>query len=456
MCGIIGVLGNDFDAARLVYTGLWSLQHRGQESSGIASADGRVIRALRGEGLVAHVYDEKQLQLLDGQIAIGHNRYSTSGGSNAKFIQPFVDEQRKVALVHNGNLPDITKLSKYLQMKKINTEGLNDSELMFTAIKYQFEQTGNLEKAVRTVLPLFKGAFCLLVMGADRMVAVRDEWGIRPLALGKLNGHWIVASESCALNTLGAEFQRDIRPGEMLSISKAGLKSVQAARGREKLDIFEFVYFARPDSLLSGKLVNEVRRRMGENLAKERKIEADVVIPVPDSAIPAALGYAAQAKIPFDHGLIKNRYIHRTFIRPAQKLREKDIMVKLNPLPGVLKNKRVVVVDDSIVRGTTSKKLVKILRDAGAVEVHVVISSPPVKYPDFYGIDTPKQEELIGAVMSEEQIRKEIGADTLQYLSYQGLLDAIGVGENKLCTACFTGDYPIDIGKNKENIKWIK
>lgn len=456
MCGIIGVYGGDNDAARLVYTGLWSLQHRGQESSGIASADGRGLRVVKGEGLVAHVYDEEHLALLDGNIAIGHNRYSTSGGSTVAHIQPVTDEDRDLAIVHNGNLPQTLKLESFLDKKQVDYAGRNDSELIFLAIKYYLANGMDLAEAIKKVWRLLTGAFCLAAMTKDRLVAVRDRYGIRPLCLGKFNGQWIVASETCALDTLGAKILGEVQPGEMVVMSRNGLQRQQVMAGKEKVDIFEWVYFARPDSRLQGGLVNEARKNMGRKLAGERKIKGDVVIPVPDSAIPAALGYAEVSGIPFDHGLIKNRYIHRTFIRPAQKLREKDIRMKLNPLAEVVAGKRVIVVDDSIVRGTTSKKLVDMLRQIGAKEVHLVISSPPVKYPDFYGIDTPMQTELIAAGRSNEQIRQWIGADSLQYLSYRGLIEAIGVPEDKLCTACLTGDYPIDIGANKTKIKWQK
>lgn len=453
-CGVVGIFGEGMESARLVHTCLWSLQHRGQESSGIASSEGTAIRIYKGTGLVAHVYDEEHLQLLSGHIAIGHNRYSTSGASTLTHTQPIMDENRLFALAHNGNLPDTTKLESFLSNHSIDPKPFNDSELMYQAIKYYMQNGLTLESAIRKSFPLFTGAFSLVIMAKDKLIALRDAKGIRPLSLGKLNGGYVVASETCALDTISTTFLRDIEPGEMLVIDKNGITSTQLAKGETKLDIFEFVYFARPDSMLLGKRVNEVRRNLGIHLANECPIAGDVVIPVPDSAIPAALGYAQKSGIPIDMGLIKNRYIHRTFIRPAQKLREKDVTVKLNPVPEVITGKEVIIIDDSIVRGTTSKKIVEMIRRAGAKKVHLLISSPPVKYPDFYGIDTPRQEDLIASTMTVEQIRKFIAADSLYFLSYKGLIESTGLPEKLFCTSCFNGIYPMDIGKRVKEVTY--
>lgn len=453
-CGIFGVYGKGFDAARLTYFGLFALQHRGQESSGIATSDGKTIYLHKGSGLVIHVYSERLLDSSKGYISIGHNRYSTSGGTDIKHAQPILDEEKSLAIVHNGNLPETKKLEEFLR-GKVDTKGLNDSELIHACIKYFIQKGATLEEAIEKSYPRLSGAFCLLILTKNKLAALRDSFGIRPLCIGKLNGGYIIASESCALDIVGAEFIREVAPGELVIIDDAGLHSKQITKGNQKLDIFEFVYFARPDSLLLGKKVNEVRRKLGETLAKEHPVDADVVIPVPDSAIPAALGYSKISGIPFDHGLIKNRYIHRTFIKPDQHQREMGVKMKLNPLPEVLKGKRVVVIDDSIVRGTTQVKIVAMLRKAGAREVHVRISSPPNKYPDFYGIDTPFQKNLIAARMSIGEIRKFIGADSLAYLSYKGLIKSTGLPEDKFCTSCFTGNYPIDIGGHAKDIVHI-
>ncbi len=453
-CGIFGAYGQGFEAARLAYYGLWALQHRGQESSGISSSDGKVIRTHKGEGLVAHVYKEEDLDWLEGHIAIGHNRYGTSGGTGAIHAQPIVSRDGGVALAHNGNLPSTVLLEKFLHSKRIKTDTLNDSEMMQRCLQYFLNQGKSIEVAIEKSFPLFTGAFCLVLLTKTKLIALRDARGIRPLSLGKLNGGYIVASETAALDTVQAKFIRDVKPGEMIVIDKKGLHSYQLEKGQQKLDIFEFIYFSRPDSMLLGKNVNEVRKNLGRLLAKECKISADVVIPVPDSAIPAAIGFAEVSGIPFDHGLIKNRYIHRTFIRPDQHLRERDVMLKLNPLRSVIQGKRVVVIDDSIVRGTTSKKIVSLLRRAGAKKVHMLSSCPPIRFPDFYGINTPVQNELIAAAMPIEKIREYIGADSVCFLSYQGMIAATGLPESVFSLSLFNGDYPIDIREKKEEINY--
>lgn len=456
-CGIFGVYGKDFEAARLVHPGLWALQHRGQESSGIASSDGKKIYLHKGMGLVAHVFAEEDLKKLKGHLAIGHNRYSTSGDSISLHAQPILEKVKSnkfIALAHNGNLPSTKKLEEFLQGRKISTQGLNDSEMITKAIAWYIRQDMALEEAIKKAYPLFTGVFCLLVMNEQKVIALRDSFGIRPLCLGKLNGGFIIASETCALDIVGAKFLREVKPGEMVIISTQGLKSIQIEKGRQNLDVFEFIYFARPDSYLLGKSVDAVRQNLGAQLAKEFKIKADVVIPIPDSAIPAAIGFSKQSGITFEMGLIKNRYIHRTFIMPEEHTRHQGVRLKLNPMPHILAGKRVVIIDDSIVRGTTSKQIIKMIKDAGAKEIHLLISSPPYKFPDFYGINTPTQKELIAAVKNVRQIEKELGVDSLHYLSYQGLIKAVDLPEDLLCTSCFTGNYPVDIGERKKEITY--
>ncbi|HBQ50354.1 TPA: amidophosphoribosyltransferase [Candidatus Daviesbacteria bacterium] len=456
-CGIFGVYGKGFEAARLVHPGLWALQHRGQESSGIVSSDGKKLHVKKGIGLVSHVFSEQDLKNLKGHLAIGHNRYSTSGDAWDSHAQPVVvdiKDNKQIALGHNGNLPSTQKIEAFLKSKKISPKGLNDSELIAHAIAY-FVRTGDsLEKAIIKAYPLFTGSFCLIIMDETKIVGVRDPFGIRPLCLGKLNDGHIIASETCALDIIGAKFLREVKPGEMVIIDSKGLRSIQVEKGSQKLDIFEFVYFARPDSYLLGKSVDQVRQNLGCELAKEVKIKADIVIPVPDSGVPAAIGFSRQSHIPYEMGLIKNRYIHRTFISPEEHTRGKIVQLKLNPMPHILKDKRVIVIDDSIVRGTTSGKIIKMIRQAGATQVHLLISSPPLRFPDFYGINTPNQKELIASYKNHKEIEKELGVDSLYYLSYQGLLKAVGVPESKLCTSCFTGDYPIDIGERKKEINY--
>lgn len=455
-CGIFGIYGKGLDAARLTYFGLYALQHRGQESSGIASANGKQIHFHKSLGLVAQVYTEEDFKNLKGHIAIGHNRYSTSGGLSYEHTQPVVLKNDIVALAHNGTLPETKKLERFLSAIGLYTKGHNDSELMQMLIKYYLVKKYSLEDAVLESLPLFTGAYCLVIMTKNKLVAVRDPYGIRPLSLGKLNGGYVVSSETCAFDTINATFIREINPGEMVTLDERGITTKQFAPTNHKLDIFEFVYFARPDSMLMGKRVYKVREKLGLTLAKEFPLKADVVIPVPESSIPAALGYAHQTNIPFEYGLIKNRYIGRTFIMPDQRLRDRGVQMKLNPVREIIENKRVVLIDDSIVRGTTLKILVRMLREVGAKEVHVLSSCPPVKFPDFYGINTPTQKELIASHKTTPQIKKHIGADSLYFLSYKGLLDSVGLPENLFCTSCFTGEYPIDIGSNIKKITGAK
>lgn len=451
-CGVFGIFGKGLDAPRLTYFGLYALQHRGQESSGIASSNSRQIRIHKGEGLVAQVYTEDSLKKLKGYMAIGHNRYSTSGGSHTTHIQPVASPTDIVALAHNGNLPNTKKLRYFLSSKGFLTKGFNDSELMHRVIRYYLVKGATLEEALKQSYPLFTGAFCLLVMTKNKIAAIRDQYGIRPFSLGKINGGYVFSSETCAIDTVNAKYIRDIKPGEMVVVSNDGLKSYQLATPNPKLDIFEFVYFSRPDSILLGKRVHEVRKNLGRELAIEHPVDADVVIPVPDSSIPATIGYASQLKIPIDFGLVKNRYIGRTFILPDQRLRDRSVQMKLNPIRESVEGKKVAIIEDSIVRGTTLNKLVRMMRDLGAKKIFVLSSSPPVKYPDFYGIDTPTQKQLIAASLTIPQIKKFIGADSLSFLSYKGMIKATGLPESVFCTSCFTGNYPIDIGPNAKKI----
>lgn len=455
-CAVFGVYGKHMDAARLTYFGLFALQHRGQECSGIACGNGKQIHFHKGLGLVPQVYSEELLKKLKGHIAIGHNRYATSGGTSPEHIQPVVVKNDIVALAHNGNLPETKKIVRFLSSIGIYTKGHNDSELMHMLIKYYLVKKYTLEDALLESLPLFTGAYSMMVMTKNKLAAIRDPFGIRPLCVGKLNGGYVFSSETCGLDIVNATYIRDIQPGEMVVVDEKGLQSYQFAKANQKLDIFEMVYFARPDSILLGKSVYKIRENLGRELAKEHPIKADVVIPVPDSSIPAAIGYARSLGLPCDHALTKNRYIGRTFIMPDQKLRDRGVQMKLNPIRSLIEGKRIVLVDDSIVRGTTSKKLVKMMRDAGAKQVHLISSSPPVKFPDFYGINTPTQKELIAANKSVSQIKNFIGADSLYYLSYTGMIKATELPERMFCTSCFTGEYPIDIGSNIKKLKGAK
>jgi amidophosphoribosyltransferase len=455
-CGVFGAFTANRYAVRATYYGLWALQHRGQESSGIASMVDGVVRRHAGDGLVAHVYKESDLEKLKSSMAIGHNRYSTSGGPNGAHLQPIVVYDAEFAFAHNGNLPTTEALEEFLDAHGVSTGGLNDSQLMAEAIAWYRRHGKGLADAIEAAWPLFTGAFSCVAMDAEGVVGFRDECGIRPLSLGRLDDGFAVASETCAFDAIGAAFLRDVRPGEILSITREGTRSRQVAGPRPALDIFEFVYFARPDSMIAGQKVNEVRRELGRQLAREYRPKGDVVIPVPDSAVPAALGYAEASGMRFDHGFIKNRYIHRTFIRPTQEMRERDVKTKLNAVPEVVMGKDVVMIDDSIVRGTTTAGIVDALYGAGARRVHVLISSPPVRYPDFYGINTPSPDELIARRMDTEGIRDHIGAESLGYLSYEATIAATGLPRNRLNTSCFDGVYSIDIGDQAREVAGVE
>jgi amidophosphoribosyltransferase len=454
-CAVFGTYGTGEEAARLTFYGLWALQHRGQESSGIVSSDGESFYRHTGPGLVANVYREEDLEQLAGPTTIGHNRYATSGASNDAHSQPILKRSTKFAFAHNGNLPVTDKLKAFLNERGVSCQKINDSEMMAEAIHCYMEDGLSLEAAITKAYPLFEGAFSSVAMTTDKLIAFRDSCGIRPLSIGRLGDGYVVASETCAFDTVGATFLRDVTPGEMVIINKQGITSRQVQPATPRLDIFELVYFARPDSVIEGCSVNTVRQNMGKELAGEWKIDADIVVPVPDSAIPAALGYSQASGIPFEMALIKNRYIHRTFIRPTEQLREQDLKMKLNPMPQILAGKRVILIDDSIVRGTTTRKIAKMIYEAGASEVHILSSSPPVRYPDFYGINLPTQEDLIAYRMTVEQIREHLGVDSLGYLSYDGMIRATGKPADVFTTHCFDGNYPIGIGKQQEKITQV-
>ncbi len=453
-CGVFGVYGEGLEASRITFFGLYALQHRGQESSGIAASDGERLAAHKEMGLVSHAFGEDDIRRLSGFAAIGHNRYSTTGGSKLAHAQPLEVNDGSIAVAHNGNIPKVERLQELLQAAGVETENLSDSALMAEAIGYLSRNGRPVEAAVEEVYGLMEGAFSVLVLVKDKLIAFRDRFGIRPLAIGKLNGGYVFSSETCAFHPVGATYLRDVRPGEMVVASSLGLKSVQICEGEQKLDVFEFVYFSRPDSTLLGKSVYEARRNCGIELAKQFPIEADVVIPVPETAIPAAIGYASQSGIPFEMGLIKNRYIHRTFIEPEPHMRKQGVKAKLTPLREVIEGKRVVVIDDSIVRGTTSRQIVNMLFDTGASAVHFMVSSPPVKYPDFYGIDIPDQKALLASQKSHAEMLEYLNASTLNFLSFDRLVRAIGVAESDLCSSCFTGEYPVDIGERRDAIRF--
>lgn len=446
-CGIIGVYAPGEDNARLIYFGLHALQHRGQESAGIAVSDGTSIVVYKEMGLVPQVFDERNLKSLQGEMGIGHVRYSTTGSTHWENAQPIYRSHVNgaLAVAHNGNLINTSELRQMLQENGSNFRSTSDSEVIAELIAH-FSKELPFEEAIKETMKKLKGAFSVVVLTEDKLISFRDPCGIRPLSLGKLTKGYVIVSETCGLDIVGAEFIRDIGPGEMLIIDKDGLKSESVTSlAKPSLCIFELIYFARPDSYLYGNLIYNVRRKMGMALAKESPVAADLVIPIPDSGMPAAVGYAEASGIPFGEGLIKNRYVGRTFIQPTQTIRQMGIKLKLNPLTEMIKGKRLVVVDDSIVRGNTSRKIVQMLKKAGAKEVHMRISSPPVKCPCFYGIDTANRAELIASSQDVEEIRQFIGTDSLSYLSFEGLVEACGRPRAEFCLACFDGRYPMDI-----------
>ena len=451
-CGVFGVF-NHPEASKLTYLGLYALQHRGQESCGIVSSDGASLHAHKRMGLVADVFGNQDVfKKLPGKSAIGHVRYSTAGASVEKNVQPImVDYSRgSIALAHNGNLVNAELLKAELEAYGAIFQTTMDTEIIIHLLA--IARNNSLVDRIVEALKRIRGAYCLLFLTETRMIAVRDPNGFRPLCLGKLGNSWVVASESCALDLIEAEFVREIEPGEMIVCNTdGGIESLFPFKRIEPTPcIFEFVYFARPDSDIFGKNVYLTRKELGRQLAREYHVDADVVIAVPDSGVPSAMGYAEESGIPFELGLIRNHYVGRTFIEPAQAIRHFGVKIKLNPVRELLEGKRVVVIDDSIVRGTTSRKIVKMVRHAGAKEVHMRISSPPVSYPCYYGIDTPNRKELISSSHTIEEICRYITADSLGYLSGDGLLKSVGLGNTNFCKACFAGDYPVAFPKPVE------
>ena len=449
-CGVFGLYGPERDVARLAYHALYALQHRGQESAGIATASrGGNIMAVVDQGLVAQVFDEHMLRSLPGDMAVGHVRYSTTGSSQWENAQPIVrTDGRHLALAHNGNLINAVELHTELRAQGISFRSTSDSEIIAAMLAHHPAE--QIEDAVAEVLPQLKGAFSTVVMTRDKVVAFRDPHGLRPLALAELRDGllggpaYCVASESCAFDLLGAEFIREVEPGEVVTLSADGLESRIIASDRRAFCVFEYIYFARPDSRMNGTVLQVARARMGEILWREAPVDADVVIPVPDSGNAAARGLARASGLPQDDGFIKNRYIARTFIQPGQELRRHGLRLKFNPLPEVVRGKRLVVVDDSIVRGNTTRQLVQMLRDAGAKEIHLRISAPPIKHPCRYGIDMSTRDEMIAHGRTVDEIARELRADSLHYLSLGGVYEAVGGSRETHCDACFTGEYPIE------------
>jgi amidophosphoribosyltransferase len=447
-CGVFGIFAPGHDVARLTYFGLYALQHRGQESAGIAVADEDQVTVIKELGLVNQVFNEQTLQSLSGQHAIGHVRYSTTGSTHWQNSQPLVRSRNGsvIALGHNGNLVNTTQLREELSAQGVRFSSATDTEVITALIANQ--APGDMLAAVRTAVAKIRGAFSATVLSGTGLAGFRDPYGVRPLCRGDFNGNPVIASETAAFDIIGASFRREIEPGEIVMVDgEHGLRSerVELEGARPALCIFEFIYFARPDSTMAGRSLHICRQEMGRHLALEAPVEADLVVPVPDTGIPAAIGYSLASGIPYAEGIIKNRYVYRTFIQPDQHLREVGIRMKLNPLSAVIKGKRLVVVDDSIVRGTTTGKIVDMLYAAGATEVHLRISSPPIRFPCFYGIDMATRAELVAASLSEEQIRRRVGATTLHYLSLDGLQESTGLPSDRFCRACFTGEYPIPV-----------
>jgi amidophosphoribosyltransferase len=444
-CGVFGVYAPGHDVARLSYFALYALQHRGQESAGIASAQNGHIMTVRDQGLVNQVFDEQKLRALQGEMAIGHVRYSTTGANSWENSQPvWRADHREIALGHNGNLTNAVELHSALREDGVAFRSTSDSEII--AALLSSHPAATIEDAVADVMPKLEGAFSTVVMTKDRIVAFRDPVGLRPLALGMLGDRYCVASESCAFDIIGAEFLREVEPGECVSLTDRGLRTRQIGRSsRRAFCVFEHIYFARPDSRLEGKVVHTSRARMGERLAAEAPVPgADLVIAVPDSGNAAARGFARASGLPQDDGFVKNRYVARTFIQPGQELRKHGLRMKFNPLPDVVAGKKLVVVDDSIVRGNTTRQIVKMLRDAGASEVHMRISAPPIRNPCHYGVDMSTREEMVAHGRTVEEVAAELGADSLAYLSLEGVYQAIEGERETHCDACFSGQYPLD------------
>jgi amidophosphoribosyltransferase len=449
-CGVFGIYGHA-EAARLAYLGLYQLQHRGQESCGIVASDGVTLRSERAMGLVSEVFVEERLNRLPGPAAIGHTRYSTAGEVSVREAQPFLIacKHGQVAICHNGNLPFASDERKRLERDGAIFSSTSDTEVVLHRIARSRAET--VEEAIPEVLCETEGAFSMLFLTPDSLIAVRDPRGFRPLALGRLGDAWVIASETCAFDLIDATYVRDVEPGEMVVITEAGMRSsFPLPRRPHSFCVFEHVYFSRPDSIIYGRSVNESRHKMGKRLAIEQPADADIVVPVPDSGVAAAIGYAAQSGLSFRFGLVRNHYIGRTFIEPKQSIRSFGVRLKLNPVRDLINGRRVVLIDDSIVRGTTSKKIVRLVREAGAREVHVRISCPPTLSPCYYGVDTPDKSELIAARMSVEEVCSFIEADSLGYLSLEGLHEASGLPAETSCVACWTGIYPTRINSSAE------
>lgn len=464
-CGVFGIYAPDEDVATLSYFGLYALQHRGQESAGIATFDHGQLRCYKHMGLVSQVFNEGMLEELPGQLAIGHTRYSTTGASKICNAQPVIAETRlgEIALAHNGNLVNAAELRDELLKRNHDLVSTTDSEMIALAIAEAINDGLGWMEATLSAFKRCRGAFSLAIATPFGLMGARDAQGIRPLVLGILGSdddpeggpaNYVLASETCALDIIGASYLRDIQPGELVWITPNGLTSIQWAEATQrKLCVFEMIYFSRPDSIVNNETLYSYRQRLGRKLAQEAPVEVDLVMAVPDSGVPAAIGFAQESGLPYAEGLIKNRYVGRTFIQPTQSMREAGIRMKLNPLKDVLAGKRVLIVDDSIVRGTTSRKIVKALRDAGAIEVHMRISSPPVTHPCFFGIDTDSQDQLIAATKSLEEIEQQIGVDSLAYLSWQGMLETTHQDPASFCSACFTGNYPVPIPERFKRTK---
>ncbi|MGI8775049.1 MAG: amidophosphoribosyltransferase [Actinomycetota bacterium] len=462
-CGVVGIYAHDEDVARLAYYSLYALQHRGQESAGLAVSDGGTVLVYKELGLVAQAFDETVLKSLRGHLAIGHVRYSTTGASSWENAQPTYKSgpHGQIALAHNGNLVNPLQLKRSLAdaggdptPQAARLPSSSDTDLVAAHIARA--DKGDLRKAILEVLPLLSGAFSFTMMSEGRLFGARDPQGFRPLCIGRLaGGGWVLASETCALDLIGARFIRSVEPGELVTIDNEGMTSDLFAEPKNAACVFEHVYFARPDSNLNGQNVYATRYRMGQRLAEEAPVVAELVMPVPDSGVPAAQGFALGSGIPYGEGFVKNRYVGRTFIQPTQSMRQQGIKMKLNPLREVIEGKRVVVVDDSIVRGNTTRQIVKMLRDVGAREVHMRISSPPIKWPCFYGIDMPDQNDLIGANKTVEEIRAHIDADSLSYLSTEGMVSATQIPGEDFCTACFTSRYPVEVPVDQLRAKHV-
>ena len=444
-CGVFGIYAPGVDVARITFFGLYALQHRGQESAGIATADGKKVYLHTSMGLVSQVFTEDELAQLHGHIAIGHTRYSTTGSSRACNAQPILIEANSttIALAHNGNIVNAKFLSDELSQQGCTFATTTDSEIIANLVMSSTER--NPVDKIRYAMRRLQGAYSLVILTKDKLMGVRDPMGVRPLCLGTIDGGWVIASESCALGHVGAQFIREIEPGEIVVINKNGVRSFTEESTRKALCIFEYIYFARPDSVIQGKLLYPARQAMGKILAREYPVDADLVMGVPDSATAAGIGYAVASGIPYCEGLIKNRYVGRTFIEPDQRLRDLGVKLKFNPLAETIAGKRLIVVDDSIVRGTTTPKVVAMLKRAGAKEVHLRICSPPIRHPCFFGVDMATRWELIAAQKTIPEIREAIGADSLGYISIEGLIESVGLPKDMFCLACFTGDYPIPV-----------